>query len=385
MARLELLSVALLSVLTIRGKEITPQVPNAEVPAAWVIDLSTLGYPTHPSENFSRTFGVPPTTLAFADSEHLVVTFISSDPGTPSEREGRPHSFRLRLHVLVVEIRTGQVDTQRDWPTPNPNDGAVTGHDGRFVVRAGDNLTVYDTTLKVLKETDTALGDKPNGRLFAVFTSPPSHFLLLEFSPGIHAQFNWMNADTLETVHSFSDSLYPQTISDTEVAGWRIPASRPSELVIRTPDEPGRVIALPNYRSNKVAFVREGTIAIESGYSPIQLVRTDGTLIESITPHTHEFFSRITPSAEGHRFAFTGSRIRNTLEILEPHQTWEYVQRVHVYDMSTRTFVGDVKVNHSARNQDFPLVLSPTGSTLAFVDGETLKIYRLPPPAEHRP
>ena len=194
-----------------------------------------------------------------------------------------------------------------------------------------------------------------------------------------------MNADTLETVHSFSDSIYPQTISDSEVVGWRIPASHLSELVIRTPDKPGRVIALPNYRSNKVAFVREGTTAIESGYSPIQLVRTDGTLIESITPHTREFFGRITPSAEGHRFAFTGSRIRNTSEILEPHQTWEYVQRVHVYDMSTRTFVGDVKVNHSARNQDFLLVLSPTGSTLAFVDGESLRIYRLPPPAEHRP
>ena len=84
-----------------------------------------------------------------------------------------------------------------------------------------------------------------------------------------------MNADTLETVHSFSDSLSPQTISDTDVVGWRIPASRPSELVIRTPDEPGRVIALSNnYLSNKVAFVREGTISIESGYSPIQLVRT---------------------------------------------------------------------------------------------------------------
>jgi len=192
-----------------------------------------------------------------------------------------------------------------------------------------------------------------------------------------------MNADTLETVHSFSDSLYPQTISDTEVVGRRIPASRPSELVIRTPDEPGRVIALPNYHSNKVVFVREGTMAIESGYSPIQLVRTDGTLMELITPHTHEFFGRITPSAEGRRFAFTGSRIHNTLEILEPHQTWEYVQRVHVYDMPTRTFVGEVKVKHSARNQDFPLVLSPTGSTLAFIDGENLKIYRLPPTAEH--
>jgi len=189
MARLKLLSVALLSVLTIRDTELPPQVPRAEVPA-WVIDLSTLGYPTHPSENFSKTFGVPPTTLAFADSEHLVVTFISSQPGTPSEREGRPDSFTLRLHVIVLEVRTGQVDTQQDWPTPNPNDGAVAGHDGRFVVRAGDNLRVYDTTLKVLKETDSAPGDKRNGRLFAVFTSAPAHFLLLEFSPGIHAHFN---------------------------------------------------------------------------------------------------------------------------------------------------------------------------------------------------
>jgi len=194
-----------------------------------------------------------------------------------------------------------------------------------------------------------------------------------------------MNVDTLEAVHSFSDSLYPESISDTEVVGWRVPASRPSELVIRKPDEPGRVIPLPNYHSNRVAFVKEGTIAIESGYSPIQLVRTDGTLVESITPHTHEFFTRITPSAEGHRFAFTGSRIRNTLEIFEPHQTSEYVQRIHVYDMPTGIFVGDVKVNHSARNQDFPLVLSPNGSTLAFVDGKSLKIYRLPPPTEHRP
>jgi len=383
MTLVKLLSVALLSVLMFSGTEIASQTRNAEIPA-WVINLSGLGYPAHPSKTFSKTFGVPPTTLAFADSEHLVVTFISSDPGTPSEQEGRPDSFRLRLHVIVFEVRTGQVDTQREWPTPNPNDGLVAGHDGRLVVRAGDNLTVYDTALKVLKEKNKAPGDRPNGRLFAVFTSLPAHFLLLEFSPGIHAQFNWMNADTLETVHSFSDSLYPQAISDTEILGWRIPPSRPSELVIRTPDGPGRLIALPNYRSNKVAFVSEDTIAIESGYSPMPLIRTDGTLIDSIAPHNHEWFSRVTSSAEGQRFAFTGSRIRNTFEILDPHQTWEYIQRVYLYDMPTHTFACEVKVRHSTRNQDFPLALSPNGSTLAFLDGDSLQVYQLPPKSENR-
>jgi hypothetical protein len=108
------------------------------------------------------------------------------------------------------------------------------------------------------------------------------------------------------------------------------------------------------------------------------LIRTDGTFIESIVPAAHDFLSRVTPSAEGHRFAFTGSAIRNTSEILGPHQTWERVERVNVYDIPTHTFVGDVKVSHSARNQDFPLALSPNGSMLAFFDGESLKLYRLP-------
>jgi hypothetical protein len=381
MARPTLFPIALLLLLTIRGAEIAPQVPNSEVPS-WVVDLSALGYPTHPSENFSKTFGVPPTTLGFADSEHLVVTFISSDPGAPSEREGRPDSFRLRLHIVVFESRTGEMDMKRDWPTPNPNDGVVAGHDGKVVVRAGDELTLYDTTLKALKETDTAPDHRPGGRLFTIFSSPTGRFLLLEFSPHTHTEYSWMNADTLGAVHSFTENLFALSISDFEICGWRSTSPHQSEFVIRKPDEPGRVVVLPNNHSTKVAFVNDDTIAIESGYSPTPLVRTNGTLIESITPHTRESFSRVTPSAKGHRFAFTGSRIRNASEILAPHQTWEYVQRVYVYDMPTHTFVCDVKVKHSLRNRDFPLALSPNGSTLAFLGGESLKVYRLPLSAE---
>jgi hypothetical protein len=277
------------------------------------------------------------------------------------------------------------VDTKQDWLTPNPNDGVVAGHDGKVVVRDGDALTLYDTSLKALKGTDTAPDHRRGGRLFRVFSSPTGRFLLLEFSPSTHTQYSWMDADSLGTVNSFSENLFVSSISDSEIVGWRKTSSRQSEFVVTKPSEPGRVIALPKYRSNKVAFVSEDTIAIESGYLPMPLVRTNGTLIESITPKTREFFSRVTPSAEGHRFAFTGSRIHNTSEIRAPHQTWEYVQRVYVYDMPTHTFVCEVKVKHSLRNQEFSLALSPNGSTLAFLDGESLKVYRLSPTAEHRP
>jgi hypothetical protein len=73
------------------------------------------------------------------------------------------------------------------------------------------------------------------------------------------------------------------------------------------------------------------------------------------------------------------------LEILSPHQRWEYVKRVIVYDLSTHAFICDVKVRHSEKNQEFSLALSPNGSMLAFLDGDNLKVYQLPVPGESHP
>jgi hypothetical protein len=386
MARTKLVLTVLVFIVAVFGVEIAAQAPKVTTKgsAAWVADLKTLGYPVHSKENFSRTFGVPPMTLAFADPEHVVATFISSDAGTPSEPEGRPDSFRLRLHAIVFDSRTGKVETKRDWPTRNPNDGVVTAHNGKVVIRAGDWLTLYATTLEVLKERDTAPNHGANEGLFGTFASPTGRFVLLEVLRGDGREYTWMDADNLETGHSFSDNLFPLSISDKEIVGWRRITPREVELVIRKPDERGRTISLSKYRSNAVIFVNQDTLVVEAGYSPMPLIQTDGTLIETIRPHTHDFFSRVTPSAQGQRFAFTGSSIRNMLEVLSPHQQWEYVQRVLVYDMPTHQFVCDVKVRHSAKNQEFPLALSPNGSLLAFFDGETLKVYQLPVAAEPR-
>src|SRR5216683_572213 len=142
MARSKPVLVVLLLVVAIFGTEITAQVSKVDSPS-WVMDLKTLGYPV-----ISKTFGVPPTTLAFADPEHLVATFISSDPGTPSEQAGRPDSFKLRLHAVVFDARTGKVGTTSDWSTLGARDGVVTAHNGRVMIAAGDRLTLYSTTLE---------------------------------------------------------------------------------------------------------------------------------------------------------------------------------------------------------------------------------------------
>lgn len=365
--------------------EAAAQVPKVDSPA-WVTDLKTLGYPAHLTESFSKAFGFPPATLAFADPEHLVATFISSDPGTPSEQPGRPESFKLRLHAVVFDSRTGKVRTTRDWSTPNANDGMIAAHNGEVVIRAGDRLILYTTNLEPLKKTDTAPNHRPNEGLFKVFTSPTGHFVLLEFLRGNGREYTWMDADNLETLHSFSDSLFPVSISDKEIVGWRRIATREVEFVIEKPGEPGRVIPLSKHRSNDLIFVNQDTFVTGADNSRMALIQADGTLIETITPHNHDFLSRVTPSADGYRFGFTGSSIRNRWEILSPHDQWEYVRRVIVYDISARAFICDLKVRHSAKNQEFRLALSPNGEMLAFLDGGSLKVYHLPLAAElHHP
>ncbi len=353
------------------------QVPNAE-PALWAKALESVDYPTHPTQSFSETFGKPPAKLAFADAEHLALTFITSDPAQTPEQKGRPDSFKLRLHVVIFNSNTGEVVTKKDWPTPNPNDGVVTGNDGTVVIRTGDKLKLCDTKLADLKEITTT-DQGPNHRIFHIFSSPRGRSLLIEFSPGATTEYTWIAAKTLETLRSFSTDLHVWSLSDTAIVGSRRNSALRTEVVIRKFDDSERILDLPNYRSNKLAFVGEDAIAVESGYSPMLLVRTDGTTIKSIAPPEHDHYSRVIPSAEASRFAFTASRIRNNSELLNPHQTWEYVRRVEVYDVSTYAFVGEFTVKQSERNEDFTFALSPNGSMVAFIDGNSLKAFRVPP------
>jgi hypothetical protein len=385
MARAKLVLVALLLMVPILSSEVTAQVSKVDSPS-WVTDLKTLGYRVRPSDNFSKTFGTPPTTLAFADADHLVATFISSDPVTRSGQEGKSYPFKLRLYAMVFDAKTGKVETRRDWPTPYPNDGVVAAHKGRVVMRAGDRLTLYTTSLEALKEIDTAPNHAKNEGLFQIFTSPTGRFVLLEFLRGRGRKYTWMDADNLEMIRSFSDDFFPLSISDKEILGLRRTTPREFQLVIRKPEESeGRVIPLSKYRWKDAVFVNQGTFVIGGGYSSMSLIRADGTLMETIQPDRHYFSERVTPSADGQRFAFTGASIRNVLEILSPHQQWEYVKRVIVYDISAHTFIFSVKVRHSARDQEFPLALSPNGSMLAFLDGESLKLYQLPVAAQPHP
>ena len=64
------------------------------------------------------------------------------------------------------------------------------------------------------------------------------------------------------------------------------------------------------------------------------------------------------------------------LEIRSPHQQWEDVREIFVYDLSTRGFICHLKVQQG-KNEEFPLAISPDGSMVAFVDNGKLEMFEI--------
>ena len=368
--------VCLLIIATLPNWGILARPSTDENPPSWVFDLKTIGYPSHPSRDFVEAFGSHPSTIAFADSEHLVLTYISLDSGNLSEHLNR--SLKLRLHAVVLDSRSGNIEIKRDWPTPSMSDGVVAAYNGKILLRRGDRLTLLTTSLDVFKDLDTNPSHDPNEYLSKVLTSSTGRHVLLKFSRRDGFEYIWMETENLQSGPSFSDKFWPSSISDEEIVGSRLEIPAREVLVFRKPDELGREIHFSRHYSREVVFLNQDSLAVVSGYPPIQVIQTDGTLSETIKPPAHDFFSRVTPSADGRRFAFSASSIRNMLEIFEPQMQWEYVKRVMVYDLSLHQFICNLKVRHAGRNDSFPLALATDGSSLAFFDGTVLTVYRLP-------
>jgi hypothetical protein len=367
-------------IATIHDRRMFVQPTAEENPTSWTLDLKTLGYPTHPNRAYMERFGIEIPKLAFADSDHLVLTFLSADPVDPPVGPDGARSLALNLHAIVLDSKSGKTQFKRDWPNPNMNDGVVASHNARIVIHRGDLLTLLTTSLEFVKELDISPTRRPSvGGISRLFTSPTGRFVLLDSLRNNGWGFAWIDTENLQTIRTFFDQILTLSISDEEIVAWGSTKSEVDVLVIGKPEEARRIIPIPRHHPSEVRFINSDCLAIMDGNASIRLVRGDGTPIETIKPPARYFFGRATPSADGKRFVFTGSSYWNDLETPSSYKQHESVMRVMVYDLPTHQFICNLKVGHSGRNESFPLALSPDGSLLAFFDGAILKVYRLPP------
>jgi hypothetical protein len=309
----------------------------------WRVDMTNAGYPRHPSESFKNTFGSGMSGLSFLDGNTLIATFITSEPDTlRNQHEGRPDTFRLRLHAVVFEAATGTIQAQHDWPATNPNDGVIATFDEKIVIRTGDKINQYSSKLEFLRGLDVSLALPPEHRIFDFVVTPSGHFIQVKLLSRTGLDYLCVNADSFEVVRS------PSGASGSKVQ-----------------DCTGH------------ENIRDEIIQFRYNDADAELLRGNGQPYCVLPVESRRYLSRPTFSSDGQRVALTAAVIHNVLELLGPYQ-WEYVRQVLVFDLQRCRLICEVEVKKSKKNQDSRLALSGDGSLLGIFRDGVVEIYRIP-------
>jgi hypothetical protein len=250
------------------------------------------------------------------------------------------------------------------------NAHVIVAHDGKFVLQASGELTLYGSDLKPLKkvklpplaEADWAAYPSPSGR--HVLFVPPMHRL---------GAWLWLDTDTLQIVQSWEDLR----TGDVSVADGKIArTTSASNVDVADIGKEWKTIA-PGDRHLYVKFVAEDLLYVAA--SPNRLLRPGGQIVfASDEPSVRCVWGIAYPSADGRRFVVPECAIKGAVPTLDigghPVLTGLYI---HDGDSSAWSYALDVKgpaVKGLALG-----ALSPDGSHLAILSGDSVELFALPP------
>lgn len=370
-----LCTLILLQLATVTARASESESGGKDPPAVpqWRFDLRQLGYPHRLSEYSRNRYHTPPATLAFADDKNLAVTFIDPDAegarATNAQAEGP-----LRIYATTFDALTGEVRSKASWLTPNPNDGVVAAREGTLVVRSGNRLALRTPTWQRTKEIDVGMGRGTGEGLFSAYASPTGQSMLLELLAGRGRDYLWLETGSLRIVRTFSEGGGADTISDRQVAGEYDPSPSACEVRVGKPGERKSTIFKSDYCAIVPTFINDDLIAVVQGPC-IALLRSNGEILGGLEFHRKDYISRVTPSANGRRFAFTVSVIRNVWEIFGPQ--WEIPKRLLVYDVALGKWITEIRIKGYKKREEFSVALSPDGLLLATMTNGIVEVFKL--------
>ncbi|MGA3041237.1 MAG: hypothetical protein ABSF54_10675 [Bryobacteraceae bacterium] len=316
----------------------------------WRADLrSILGAPVASARN----------ALWFTDNNTIVATWVTPKAGQ-----------ELRLRLAVLEAATGRVLAAPDWPTGAANAHVIVAHDGKFVLQAGDELTLYGSDLKPLKklklpalaQADWSAYPSPSGR--HVLFVPPMRRL---------GTWLWLDTDTFQIVQSWEDLR----TGDVSVADGRIArTASASNVEVAEIGKEWKTIA-PGARRIYVRFVGEDLLYVAA--NPNRLLRPDGQVVfTSDEPSVRCLWGIAFPAAGGHRFVVPECAVKGAIPALDigGHSVLERLY-VHDGDSGGWSYALDMRgpgVKGLAQG-----ALSPDGSQFAILSGDAVESFSLPP------
>jgi hypothetical protein len=359
---------------------------NQTIAARWTSDLRPAigGEPLGLVLGRKREWqGKPKTSLWFLDDGTVVATYVTREESHPvlSGRGGSDPNEPLRLRAIFLDADTGKIKSTQAWPSESRLARIVAANEGKFVTQRGTTLTLHSSDGK---ELNTLSLPPPPQNLngWNAHPSPTGKSILFEDSDWrTISPKSWIlvSADDLKVVRSWKvEQTGPVGISDSTIAmtACMFPEYHcEPNLKIRGLATDWKIIAPMEKSGWRVpGFVTDDTFFLSG--TPWKLLQSDGEVILS---EDAPFGGGGPVSSSGEqRFILPFFKSKGGFAALDIGAHGE-LTAISVYDAPFRERSYLLKVKGPKIRESVQLALSPDGSKLAILDGETVYVFPLPP------
>lgn len=334
------------------------------------VNLGEIGYDT--SELSSARWQ---TFTDFIDADHLAVAWLSTRKRNAAH-PGEPTS----LHVLVLDIRTGEKTGLDSYATPLGAVRFAGVSDGAFLTCTGGLLRIWSKEFKQLREKKLS-DDHGCGGFGALGVSPSRKLLLLSLSrkPGQSAPKTLLNLETFSTDAEWTEDCSGLATSDHYLIGR---CGKAHTLFVRSLDQGWQPFQSIPDRVGSVSFVADDVLAFGTKNQVVVTTVAGKQLFTASLPGRN-IAMHFATSIRGDRFAVLEGESRGIRSAPLDMYPFLSQDRVAVYSLRDRRAIFALNLKGTSPwapglirlNQ---VALSPDGTLLTVLSGGVLRVYRLP-------
>lgn len=362
---------------------------NEPVTAKWRVDIRPAigGTPLPVVWGRVQEFkGPPKTSLWFTDNNTLIATFVTREgKGNPkvSRRDASDETLPLRLRAVFLDAATGRITDTTDWPSQSRDAAIVATHDGKLVAQTGDELTLYSSSLGVLKKLKLPTQEKYDWRAHPSATGKHILFLSTKFAFSSAelktGSWLWVETDSLQILQSWEDTQTGDvSISDGKIAmvacEWVF--SCEPKVEIKSLSTGWATIAgsdrrlVPHFVGEEMLFLTGNATS---------MIRTDGKVVFAEDgPSQVCFGASAFVSTDGQRLVLPTCRLKGQVAAFDigGHGV---LKTILVYDVPSHAKSHTLEVKGPKIKDEIQFAISPDGSKLAVLNSETVQVFQLPP------
>lgn len=356
--------------------------PAKVTPPFLRINLRDLGYRPEHEYRYPGT-GVPPDLSVLFDDYHIRLTFINERTFAVYQSHYPPPSATDRLpsrsmESFFADAKSGTLTSHKTWATVKrkwfnerwDTQARILPVEKGFLVHAGDALILYSTNVR--EKAELPLDEHFS---WAATIAPMGHTVHLERidrerADGL-ADGEWLDSGNLARLREQQEFAGMVSASDYATVDKLAHCMQ----LQRVGESPRNLCCSAGCRLGLPLFLSESEVlsVYRNGFS---VLSTNGDRLWSreATDGKNGLMASHKRSLDGNRFAISLRGDRHTAfdQVRIPKGHMEIL----VYDRSTRTRVFQLDLGSAAERVDFDL--SPDGSVLAILVGNTVRLYQLP-------